>query len=427
MNALSRFALVDVDSCFAACERIFHPHLYGVPIVVLSNNDGCVVAMSREAKSMGIAMGTPWFKIEAWAARAGVVARSSNYELYGSISARIMEILRGFSARVEVYSIDEAFLGFHAHPREIVTTCRAIRAKIFHDLGVPVSIGVAPTRTLAKMASKGAKKTPSLDGVATFDAYSAPQVDAILESTPVGSLWGVGRRFERRLVNMEITTALQLRGLDPVSARTKFNVNLSRTIYELRGVPCIDIEDRDAIRKEQVMFSRSFSTPITSAAEMCQVLSIYAQKVTARLRRQGLEAGSVWVFAASSWYKEPFFQASAATEVQPRTDNPAIVYRAAQRLLIPRLVPGAHYVRAGISLGDLRPRGYAPMLDPFMPARRASELGALVDQVNTKFGDGAVGLGLAGLKRPPSWQMKRDMLSNRGTTHWDELTTIFAR
>ncbi|MFT8395934.1 translesion error-prone DNA polymerase V autoproteolytic subunit [Propionibacterium sp.] len=242
---LTRFALVDVDSCFCACERVFHPELEGRPLVVLSNNDGCVVARSREAKALGIQMGMPWFKIKSWAGHRGVVARSSNYELYGSLSGRIMAILRTFTPNVEVYSIDEAFLRLRGTGRGLVEEAQAIRARIRHNLGIPVSVGIAGTRTLAKLASHGAKHTPSLDGVASLDSYRPGQVDAILEATPVGELWGVGRRLAARLEALGVATACQLRDADPKAMRRRFSVNLERAILELRGVACIDIGDRD--------------------------------------------------------------------------------------------------------------------------------------------------------------------------------------
>jgi DNA polymerase V len=425
---VSRFALVDVDSCFAACERVFHPELEGRPIVVLSNNDGCVVARSREAKALGIEMGVPWFKIRAQAERMGVVARSSNYELYGSISRRIMEILGGFTPAVEVYSIDEAFLRLHGSPQGLVGEARAIRERVRHDLGIPVSVGIAPTRTLAKLASHGAKRSRGLGGVASLDAYGPERLDAILTATPVGDLWGIGRRLCARLEDLGIVTARQLRDADAMAMRRRFSVNVERTVLELRGTPCIEIEERDSQRRGQVMFSRSFSTPVTGTEAMHQVLSIYAQNVTRRLRQQGSVAGSVYAFAATSWHdrSQAFHQIGEAAALPERTDDPVSVMRAATRMILPRMIPGNRYVRAGISVSDLAQRGAEPMLPLFQPDEHGSRLGDLIDRVNAALGRDAVGLGLAGLKHPPDWQMRRDMLSNRATTHWAELATVHA-
>lgn len=423
---VSRFALVDVDSCFAACERVFHPELEGRPLVVLSNNDGCVVARSREAKALGIQMGVPWFKIRTQAERAGVVARSSNYELYGSISRRIMEILSAFSPAVEVYSIDEAFLRLHDSPYDLTSQARAIRAQVRHDLGIPVSVGIAPTRTLAKLASHGAKRTPSLGGVANLDDYPPARLDAILAATPVADLWGIGRRLSARLEDLGISTARELRDTDPQAMRRRFSVNVERTVLELRGTPCIEIDERDSERRGQVMFSRSFSTPVTSTDAMHQVLSIYAQNVTRRLRQQDSVAGSVYAFAATSWHTQPFHQIGEATALRERTDDPIAVMRAASQMILPRMITGNRYVRAGIAMSDLAKRGAQPMLPLFQPDEHGSRLGDLIDRVNASLGRDAVGLGLAGLKSPPDWQMRRDMLSNRGTTHWAELAVVHA-
>ena len=418
--------LVDVDSCYAACERVFHPELEGVPLVVLSNNDGCVVARSSEAKALGIEMGVPWFKLKAWADRHGVVARSSNYELYGSISARIMAILGEYTPAVEVYSIDEAFLRLPGSPAELTEMGRRIRRRILHDLGVPVSVGIGATHTLAKLASHGAKHSPTLGHVADLDAYRPGQVDAILEATPVADLWGVGRRLDSRLASMGIRTARQLRDADPAVMRRRFNVNLARTILELRGTDCITIDDRDADRTGQIMFSRSFSTPVTDPTQMHQVLAIYAQQAATRLRHQHSVAAGLWVFASTSWYVSPVHQVSLAGRLPHPADDPVTIVKAACDLLLDRIEPGRRYVRAGISLLDLAPAGAQPMLDPFSPDPRLARLGALVDRVNAACGRGALGLGWAGITAPPDWQMRREMLSNRGTTHWAELATVTA-
>lgn len=418
--------LVDVDSCYAACERVFHPELEGVPLVVLSNNDGCVVARSSEAKALGIEMGVPWFKLKAWADRHGVVARSSNYELYGSISGRIMAILGEYTPAVEVYSIDEAFLRLPGSPAELTEMGRRIRRRVLHDLGVPVSVGIGATHTLAKLASHGAKHSPTLGHVADLDAYRPGQVDAILEATPVADLWGVGRRLDSRLASMGIRTARQLRDADPAVMRRRFNVNLARTILELRGTDCITIDDRDADRTGQIMFSRSFSTPVTDPTQMHQVLAIYAQQAATRLRHQHSVAAGLWVFASTSWYVSPVHQVSLAGRLPHPADDPVTIVKAACDLLLDRIEPGRRYVRAGISLLDLAPAGAQPMLDPFSPDPRLARLGALVDRVNAACGRGALGLGWAGITAPPDWQMRREMLSNRGTTHWAELATVTA-
>lgn len=424
---LTRYALVDVDACYCACERIFHPELEGVPVVVLSNNDGCVISRSSEATALGVEMGAPWLRIRNWAARRGVVARSSNYELYGSISRRLMDLLHDVSPAVEAYSIDEAFIRVQAtDPDGLAALGRRIRATVRRDLGIPVSVGIGPTKTLAKLASHGAKHSRALGGVAVWDQCTESARARILQATPAAGVWGVGRRTARRLAARGIDTAGQLHEQDPGALRQQFGVNLARTVLELRGTPCIETADHDADRSGRLMFSRSFSTPVTTADQMHQVLSLYAQQLTSRLRRQGSVAGAVWAFAATSPCREPFHQVSAAAELPERTDDPLAVLRSVSGLLEPRMAEGARYVRAGICLSELAPAGRQEPLPVFAADPRGRRIGAVIDEVNTRVGHGAVGLGLAGLACPPDWQMRRGMLSNRGTTCWAELTTVRA-
>lgn len=422
-----RFALVDIDSCFAACERLFHPELADRPLVVLSNNDGCVVARSREAKALGVKMGVPWFQLAEMAARTGLVARSSNYELYGSMSARLMALLGQFSPTVDVYSIDEAFLHLSGTPHELVATAREIHRRANHDLGLPVSVGIGPSRTLAKVFCHGAKDHPTLAGVGSTDQYSPDRTDAILDVIPAGDVWGIGHRLAERLAGLGVHTARQLRDSDPKSMRRRFSVMVERTIRELRGTDCVTIADRDAARTGQVMFSRSFSTPITSRDEMHQVLAIYAQQAARRLRLQGSVAAGYWVFAATSWHSKPFHQVNVSGRFDTPTGDPVSIIRATTRALLAKFTPGLRYVRAGIGLLDLAPAGTQAMLEPFAPDPRLEAIGSLVDRVNKTVGRGSIGVGHAGLATPPAWQMKREMLSNRATTHWAELATVTAR
>ncbi|KAB1661535.1 Y-family DNA polymerase [Pseudoclavibacter sp. CFCC 13796] len=422
-----RFALVDVNSCFAACERIFHPELEGRPVVVLSNNDGCVVARSAEAKAMGIPMGEPWFRMQVWAGKNGVVARSSNYELYGEISGRIMSMLRRFSDCVEVYSIDEAFVRLHGTTKQMTATAREMRHRIRHDIGVPVSVGIAPTRTLAKLASHGAKQNAALNGVASIDWYSAEQLDRILRATPASDIWGVGRRTSKRLAVLGIETAAALRDADVEQMRRRFSVRMAHTMLELRGQPCIDYDVQPGVR-QQVMYSRSFSTPVTTVDEMHEVLTVYAQYVTRRLRAQNSVAGAVHAFASTAWASPPMHTASGAIEVMPRTDDPVTVAKRACALILPRMLEDRRYVRAGITLSDLRQPGEQQEFDLFdEQPETMHHLGSMLDQVNDRLGGHAVGLGAAGLKAGPAWQMKREMLSPRATTRWDELATVVAK
>ncbi|MHA3723831.1 Y-family DNA polymerase [Leucobacter sp. HY1910] len=422
-------ALIDCVSFYASAERVFAPKLAGVPIVVLSNNDGCVVAASIEAKALDPdIMGKPWFQIEAWCRARGVVARSSNYELYGSLSARVMTVIGEFSARQEVYSIDESFVELRGTVTELLTLADQIRARVLRLVGVPVRVGIGRTKTLAKVASLGAKK---LDGVCHFGAYAPAQQDAILASLPVTDLWGVAGRTGKKLAALGIHTARDLRDADAREIRRRFSVVLARTVQELRGEPCLPIEDVPPTRKDQLIYSRSFSEKITTRDDMAQVLSLYAQRVSSRLRAQDQVARTLTAWAATGWADEltPPHSASVAVTLGAPTDDPIDLTRAASMLLPKLCPPGAipvRYARAGVVLTGLSPRDTVAPLSLFEPEHEGRHIGATLDAVTRKLGAGTVGLGLAGFRAPAGWEMKREMLSPRATTNWAELATAYA-
>lgn len=414
-----QIALIDCQSFYASCERVFEPALENRPVVVLSNNDGCVVAMSLEAKALGIPMGVPWFKISAWAKVSGVIARSSNYELYGSLSARVMAIIGKHCAWQEVYSIDESFVGMQGTVDETVQLGHRIRTEVLRSTGVPVRVGIAPTKTLAKLASRGAKANLTLGGVCHLGQYSAAQQQRILETTATTELWGIGRRTGKRLTGMGIHTAVQLRDADAKLIRKKFSVVLERTVMELRGTPCIPLEE-ERTTKDQLVFSRSFAHPVTSPTEMKQVLSIYAQRASTSLRQHGLVAGTVAAWAATAYHGSDFHTARHVTGLSAETDEPITLTQAVQGLL-ERITPGAKYVRAGVTLTHLAQKSQLSPLPLFAPEYEGREIGTTLDAITQRLGAGSIGVGLGGLKTPPDWNMKRELLSRRALTHWDEL------
>lgn len=421
-DAGRRIALVDCNSFYASCERVFNPKLHGVPVVVLSNNDGCVVAMSREAKALGIEMGTPWFKLSALAAVSGIVAASSNYELYGDISARVQEVLGRFSAWQEVYSIDESFLELRQPRAELAAE---ICATVERNVGIPVTVGIGKSKTLAKLASRIGKDTGT--GYCTLDDYSPAELDAIMAERSVDKIWGVAGRTRKKLAGLGIHTMLDLKRADPREIRKRFSVVLQRTVYELNGIPCIPLE-QERTTKDQIIFSRSFSSPVQGEDALRQVLSIYGAQASRRLRGQGSVVQNLSVFASTSPFSEAL-QHSAYTSVSlgTPTDDPVDISKAAIAALLPLIHPGAGYVRAGVALSGLSPReshGWLPGFEPQFEDRR---LGELIDAVGARHGRAAIGLGLGGLREQPAWSMKRTMLSKRATTHWEELATVVAR
>ncbi len=456
----SLVAHVDVNSFFVSAERAFDPSLWGKPVVVLSNNDGCCIARSDEAKALGIPMGMPWFQARQYGRRYGLIARSSNYELYGDMSARVMELLGRFSAWKQVYSIDEAFLGLRCPAEQASMVGRDIRQTVWRGLGMPVGVGIAPSKTLAKLANRLARRSQAWRGVCNWMALTARQQEALLTSLPVNHIWGVASRMKRHLEQVGITTALDLREADPEKMRQHFSVVLMRTILELRGIPAIPLDPPQPPR-QQLIFSRSFSTPVTAAAQMRQVMTVYAQQASARLAKHGLQAQHLSAFAQPSAYaggvtdawanadpaKNSFGgggdggsgegggwktygpQAPGSVGVRVRlpmpTADPVLLARAAHTLL-PRMVEGTRYVRAGIVLTDLTPLGGQQVLELFVNPHERRGIGPLIEQVAHKYGHGLLGLGEAGLREGVVWHMRRDHLSPHYTTNWKELPVVKA-
>jgi DNA polymerase V len=420
-----RIALVDVNCFYASAERAFDPSLEGRPLVVLSNNDGCAVTRSPEAKALGIPVGEPWFKIAPRAKEWGLVARSSNYELYGDISSRVMELLGRYSAWLEVYSIDEAFLGVRGTPDELLRLGQTIKLAVRRNVGVPVCVGIANTKTLAKLANKWAKNNPGLNGVCHWDAMPAQARDALMRRLSVVELWGVAGRLTRRLNALGIHSILDLANADPVRIRDRFSVVLMRTVLELQGTPCIPMEE-ERIGRDQLIVSRSFSTPITTRADLRQVMSVYAQQASARLAKHGLQAKVLTAFAGTSHYNpRDTSYPSVSVSLPMPTADPVLLTKASHALL-PRIQEGIKYARAGIMVTDLRPTGQQSPLPMFTNPHEERGIGTLLEDISRRYGRGSVGLGHAGIRGGPDWSMQRTMLSPRYTTNWDELPLVKA-
>lgn len=396
-------------------------------MVVLSNNDGAVVSRSNEAKALGIGMGTPWFQIAAQAKAWGLVACSSNYELYGDLSERVMKTLGRFSAWQEVYSIDESFLGVRGSTEELIALGRDIRATVQKEVGIPVSVGIARTKTLAKLTNHGAKKNLSLGGVCHWESYTPEQQAAILAALPVDEIWGIAGRTKKKLTGLGIHTIADLAAADPGFIRKRFSVVLQRTVFELNGQPCIPMEDARS-QKDQIIYSRMFGTPVRRLDDLHQVLSVYTQCAAARLRKQHSVASVVRAWAATSYYgKAAYFAPSATITLPVGTDDPVTFTKAVTAALTPLLEPGHDYARVGIILTGIEMKTAAVTLDGLGSASADRNLGELLDRVNRRYGGNAAGFGMAGITSGPVWQMRRDKLSPRATTHWGELATVYAR
>ncbi|MDO5083363.1 Y-family DNA polymerase [Arachnia propionica] len=422
-------AHVDVNSAYVSFERVFNPALEGVPVVVLSNNDGMVVAASAEARAIGLDLGRPWFELGPHAQRLGLRAVSSNYELYGDMSRRTMAILDRFTTELEVRSIDEAFLLLPRRSARDVEAMarfgRDIRTTLRRCLRIPVGVGIAPTRTLAKLANMAAKRIDVFDGVCVWPACRPQWRRGLMERLPVSQVWGIGSRLERRLAGLGISTVWDLATADPGMIRRRFNVLVMRTALELRGVACIDREEDRTGRKEQLIVSRSFSERITTRAGIRQVLSIYTQQAAARLMRHQQVAGTLQAFAGTSRRAGQQSHPSVITRLPLPTADPVALMRAARELL-PRIQEGVHYARAGIMLMDLTPVGASVPFEMFRSPHEDAGVAELIEQVQQRAGRGTIGLGWGGLRPGPSWQMRRSMLTRRATTRWEELATVKA-
>lgn len=423
---MPRIALVDVNNFYVSCERVFNPELSDKPVVVLSNNDGAIVARSPEAKALGINNGEPWFKVEAMQKTHGLIGLSSNYELYGDLSARTMELLGRFAHSQSVYSIDECFLGLQGSGENLWDQATAIKQSVARLVGLPVCVGVAPTRTLAKFYNKLAKKNPHLDGVAISDLAPAKQIDQLMAGLPVDELWGVAGRLSKRLNGIGIYSIADLKAADPVRIRKKFSVVLQRTVLELNGIPCHD-ESFQPPAPKQIIFSRSFAHKVSTWAEMEGILSTYAQQAAIRLHEQGQTARIMNIFAGTSFFTPGESSYPAASIKLPGpTKDPVVLAKAAINTFRGRMVEGLPYARAGIILTGLEHPGDNQMFDEFISPHEERNISGILGEVRRKYGKQAIGLGRAGLATPAAWVMKREKQTPRYTTEWDELPLVNA-
>jgi len=419
------FALIDGNNFYVSCERVFEPALEGRPVVVLSNNDGCVVSRSAEVKALGVKMGEPWFKLKALARKHGIVARSSNYTLYADMSNRMMAVLGDYSPQQEIYSIDECFLdlsGFAHFDR--VAHAQAMRRQVRQWVGIPVCVGIAPTKTLAKLANHCAKKDlAGEDGVCDFGALSKSEYEALLASLPVEEIWGVGRKLTARLNSLGIRTVKALRDADARTLRENFSVVMERAILELRGVSCLELEEV-APAKQQIISSRSFGTYVTTLPGLEEAVATYIARAAEKLRAQDSVAGAVEVYIRTNPFgeKQPQYQRAIAVPLTQATSDTIRLTRAALWGLKRIFKPGYAYQKAGVMLMEIAPAGQLQgvLFEPSTTAR--SRLMEVIDEANALWGSGTLKLAAEGVEK--SWQMKRGLKSPSYTSQWDELPRV---
>ena len=416
-KSLALFALADCNNFFASCERVFRPDLQGKPVIVLSNNDGCAVARSNEAKALGIKMGDPFFKIKALVEKNGVAVFSGNFPLYGDMSRRVQEVLRRFSPSVEQYSIDEAFLAFRGIQADFDALAKRISAECYKCTGIPVSVGVAPTKTLAKIASKLCKKYPKLQGGCYM--WRPQDIEKVLKSFPVADVWGIGRRSVPKLEAMGIRTAWDFTQLQENVVRKLFALPGFRTWQELRGVPCIEFEDY-VEAKQTICVSRSFAHEITSVQELCSQTANFALSAVQKLRAQ-----HSLCFEMANRFKEDAPQTHGSTLVSfpdGTADHKAFVGAAvaATRELYR---PGFGYKKAGVVILKLAQEEdvTASLFADSSAAERSARLAAALDSVNSAFGPGTLRFAVQGDGKVFA---ARDHQSPHYTTLWSDIPKV---
>jgi DNA polymerase V len=415
----TQIALIDCNNFYVSCERVFRPDLQKVPVVVLSNNDGCVVSRSNEAKAIGIRMGQPWFECRELAEQHSILALSSNYALYADMSNRVMNILGRYSPDHEVYSIDECFVDLTGtHKLRDITY--EMRERVGRWTGIPVCVGVGPTKTLAKLANFVAKKHPKSAGVFNFNCLTEQQKTELLKRIPVEEVWGVGRQLTKRLALHGVETAQDLREAHTPTLRAEFGVVLEKTQRELQEIMCIALEDSPA-DKQQIISSRSFGQSVNELPVLQDALANFVSTACSKLRRQGGHASMLQVFLQTNRFKKqlPQYMPSMAVPLPFPTNDSIEVNRWAALMCQRMFKPEYDYKKAGIVLSDITPvsRLQGHLLEDESPD--SSKLMVVMDKLNERYGRNTVKVSAQGVSA--AWQMKQERKSPNYTTSWDEV------
>jgi len=411
-------ALIDCNNFYASCERIFNPRLIGKPIVVLSNNDGCIITRSAEAKELGIKMGEPYFKAKKIIDKNNVRVFSSNYSLYGDISQRVMETLARFASDVEIYSIDEAFLGLNGFENyELSKYCKYIRRTIKQWVGIPVSIGVSTTKTLSKIANNLAKKNKEYDGVCILKSWF--DINEALKLTPIEDVWGIGRRLSVFLKKYKINTAYDFTQLDKGWIRKNMGVVGEKTFLELCGVSCIELELIPSDKKSCCV-SRSFSKPVEKIDDLEESVSSYGTRVAEKIREEGLVAESMSIFVLTNYFnrKEKQYSNSIKLQLPYPTNNSIKIVKRALEGIKKIYRQGYRYKKAGVILyGLTKAKQTRGLLD--YDRESSDSIMNTLDRINERYGSSTIRLASEGVDK--SWSMRRESVSPCYTTRFDDL------
>lgn len=416
------YALADCNNFFASCERVFRPELNGRPVIVLSNNDGCAIARSNEAKALGIKMGDPYFKIRDIIERNGVAVFSSNFALYGDMSARVQEVLHDFTPSVEVYSIDESFLDLSGMDVDFKAYAENVSRECWRRTSIPISVGIAPTKTLAKIASKLCKKYPKLNGGCYM--HRPQDIEKVLRGFPAEDVWGIGRRMAVTLGSMGVRTAWDYAMLPETTVRSRFHLPGLRTWKELRSIPCVGFEDVVEPRKS-ICVSRSFEHEIFSQEEFCEQVTTFAASAVSKLRGQSSYVREMIVFAMTNRFKEdlPQTYGGLLTVFPDETDDYRTVVSASAEAARKLFTAGFGYKKAGVVFTKII-RQDAHVRSLFADADaglKESRLSDSIDAINRSFGRGAV---LFGTQGDGLFHMAQSRLSPRYTTRWSDIPVV---
>ncbi len=416
------FGLVDCNNFFVSCERVFNPALNGKPVVVLSNNDGCVISRSNEAKALGIKMGEPAFKIAGLARKENVAIFSSNYVLYGDMSERVMSCIRNYVPGIEIYSIDEAFLDFNGvNEVQLKRLGEEIAKNTYRNTGIPVSIGISHTKTLAKIASKLSKKYAGFKGSCLM--YKDVDIKKVLKTYPIEDIWGIGRRHSKMLINNHINTALDFINSPPEWVRSKMSIVGLKTWKELRGEACITFED-SINEKKQICTSRSFSSELTNMEDLYQAVAYFTSSCSEKLRKQKSVCGQVQVFILTNYFKEDMPQQyqSMVVPLEVATDSTLELTKVSCRALEKIFKLGYGYKKAGVIFSRITKKvETSGSLFCEFDKEKHSHLMLALDEVNKKYGKNSIVTAAQGVE---SIKALSDHLSKRFTTNWDDIIEV---
>jgi DNA polymerase V len=422
------FALVDVNNFYVSCERVFAPKLEDVPMVVLSNNDGCAVARSAEVKALGVKMGTPWFQMKDLAQQHGIQAYSSNYTLYGDMSGRVVEVLRKFTPNLEVYSIDESFLQIETVLKQYADPTslgQIIKQDVKDTTGLPVCVGIGASKTLAKLANHLAKKNPQFAGVCDISSMPKAVLYQWMAETAVGEVWGIGGKTAKKLKELKINSVFDLVQISPQAMRQQFGVVIERICYELRGVSCLQLEEV-APAKQQIISSRSFGKPVTSMEGLSESVATHAARGAEKLRSQKSVTGALTIFIQTNPHKpfEPQHHQSITVVLSDPSDNTLTLTSAALKGLKQIYKAGFKYKKAGVILNLLadKPTMQQSLFDDMEVKGKSAGLMKAMDSINSRFGNAAIKTAVSGTTQ--DWKMRSGNRSPNYTTQWDELPVV---